>query len=119
MFLGIFSSILPYLIAAGFYLLWLAFSFIQPWFQKDTEELSVSEDKIITIDQRSDIPASKTYHYKTNSLSNQALDDQVYYFTDLIIPDLFLVKIIPQEPLESCKINHTVSIYFSRPPPVC
>ena len=49
MFFGIFSSIIPYLIAAGFYLVWVLFSFVQPYFKKDISsiEKNPSEAKVI------------------------------------------------------------------------
>lgn len=53
MFTGLFSGILPYLIAGGFYLLYFLFSLVQPLAQKafsriqneDNQNLVVNEDK--------------------------------------------------------------------------
>jgi len=72
MFLGIFSSFLPYLLAAGVYLLWFAFSFFQPHSKAD-ENLIDPGSKTISADnpQHQDLSEDKDFHFydyrKTNS----------------------------------------------------
>jgi hypothetical protein len=50
MFFGVFSTILPYLIAAGFYLLWMLFSIAQPVVQKFLQKDKNPEAQKILVD---------------------------------------------------------------------
>ena len=77
MFFGIFSSILPYVIAAGFYLVYMLFSFAQPFLQKAFSKDKVEEEKIVTIrESSSEINKEKTYYYEEHSVDESFTTQQ-------------------------------------------
>lgn len=122
MFFGIFSSVIPYLIAAGFYLVWLLFSFVQPLLQKGPVEDSAEELIIISVEEqspaRSDLKAFEFEDFKNDTKFSSSFHFISSYFPD--IPLLFRLK-IHYPPDNNFCFHREVFLngLFSRPPPAC
>ncbi|MBE0653959.1 MAG: hypothetical protein IH594_09185 [Bacteroidales bacterium] len=122
MFLGIFTSIIPYLIAAGFYAAWILFSLVQPYLsQKKNPEPLNETSKILTIDASHEKdPTANTFHYEEHF--------QVEIQSPAIIPSYhagcfsfpFVESgIIPPDRQGQFNLQFILSGHFSRPPPIC
>ncbi len=121
MFLGIFSSLIPYLLAGGIYLLYLLFSLAQPYFsknqntQEDPAPRVINEDANTDYDELSNTVNFEDYYDLTNDtdLSGE-LPKKVFYPPGAIPPYIgpFHEIVIPS------KDSHFHYLY-SRPPPAC
>jgi hypothetical protein len=119
MFLGIFSSIIPYVIAAGFYLVWVLFSFVQPYFQKSSEEISQPQDKIISIENEFEFASEKIADFEDYLASENNSEDIIPWSGWLQSFQDPLLSFIPPDPAVHFKSKPAVTGLFCRPPPAC
>ena len=122
MFLGIFSSIIPYLIAAGFYLAWVLFSFVQPLLSnKKTPDLQNEAKEVLSLDVN----------------NKQEIQNDAYQFEDheqdfnAPATDYCVLQAKPENSSINLSVLHPpdqdqailnpfiLSGIFSRPPPSC
>lgn len=122
MFLGIFTSFIPYLIAAGFYLAWILFSLVQPYLaQKKNPEHLNETSKILTIDASHEKdPTANTFHYEDHfhyeSQSPAAISSS--HAACFSFPCIKCL-IIPPDREGQFNLQFILSGHFSRPPPIC
>ncbi|MFW5820577.1 MAG: hypothetical protein ACOCWA_04765 [Bacteroidota bacterium] len=116
MFFGIFSGILPYVIAAGFYLVYILFSFAQPFLQNAFSKDKVAEKKEILIKEISTEANEKNSY----NFENHSVDDTYFLEQDekypVLIPECPDMTSPPLACFYSCKLSFSL---FSRPPPAC
>lgn len=116
MFFGIFSSILPYVIAAGFYLVYMLFSFAQPVLQKAFSKDKVAEEKTISIKEiSSEINEEKIYDFEEHS-DNESFISQHNSEYAFYLPECPEQATPPILCLNSSQFSFSL---FSRPPPAC
>jgi len=120
MFFGIFSTILPYLIAAGFYLVWLLFNFASPLLQKTFHKDSNPQNQNIIQEIKSSESSEKTcFAYEDHFL------EDVINLEDLCYPNryplIFYTELISYPPGKLIIQTNTYfrSGCFCRPPPAC
>lgn len=119
MFLGIFSSVIPYVIAAGFYLVWVLFSFVQPYFQKNSEDISQPQDKIISIENESEFVSEKIADFEEISANQENSEDLLSWSNWLQPAPDPLLSFTPPDPGIKFISKHLVTGLFCRPPPAC
>ncbi|MFW5645230.1 MAG: hypothetical protein ACOCZL_04900, partial [Bacteroidota bacterium] len=108
-------GILPYVIAAGFYLVYILFSFAQPFIQKTFSKAKPSEEKTISINEPAPkISEDKNYHFEEHSVYDSFTKPNPEY-------SFHIKKYIDQiSPPVLCFYSHQLSFsLFSRPPPAC
>lgn len=119
MFLGIFSSILPYIIAAGFYLLWMLFSFVQPAIQKALNQKDNSPaQKIIYAEEKN--TDTDNYFFYENSNSDEDNYQQLISDTSRQYNILHDIPINWPPGENGIHIKtFFLDAHFCRPPPAC
>lgn len=125
MFFGLFSSILPYIIAAGIYILYLAFSLIQPFFSDNSENIRLADGICLDAGDlnlnkkevsgyyyfhkfRSEKKSLKSYKYPLSPSASVFISDQ--YFRKYVTSGTCLCF---QSSLQ------ILSGLYLRPPPLC
>jgi len=116
MFFGIFSSILPYMIAAGFYLVYMLFSLTQPILQKAFSKENITEEKTISIKEiSSEINEENIYDFVEHSIDDSFTSQQNSEYT-------YQIPKCPAQvspPILCSHFSEFSFSLFSRPPPAC
>jgi hypothetical protein len=116
MFLGVFSSILPYALAAGFYLAYLLFSFCQPFISKAFQKEEQKDHKTVVYEATS-----------VDSKTDKDFDFEDYKYEDADFQRIAThsppIPHVSKEKLYSPPEKGFSSLFspslFSRPPPAC
>jgi len=121
MFLGIFSSILPYIIAAGFYLLWMLFSFAQPAIQKVfSQKDAPTKQNVLYSEEDNTVTDSCFFYEDFNSDSDRNNNQQDISYSSVeynILQDISFNW--PPGVYKSYINTFYLDAHFCRPPPAC
>ncbi len=117
MFFGIFSSLIPYVIAAGFYLVYILISFAHPFLQKTFFEKDISEQKSVSFDDYltpagTDEDFNYEDYYSSNDFSESQCNNELLNFLAILKVKIYSPPDLPES------LNPDL-ILFSRPPPSC
>lgn len=116
MFFGIFSGILPYVIAAGFYLVYMLFSLAQPFLQNAFSNDKVAEEKKILIKEiSSEANEENSYNFEKHTLDDPYSIEQDEKYP-VLIPECPDMTSPPDAFFYSPELSFSL---FSRPPPAC